>query len=105
MEAHLDGCGAELVTPPPLGDLREVVDQPLEDVCGVQVAVVVDVDVHHALGVYTQTHTMDVALYTLLHTHTHTHTLECCDDRCHGQMSMRRPGQNKHSFIYLKLSL
>lgn len=34
-----------------LRDLGEVVDQALEYVGGVQIAVVVDVDVHHALGV------------------------------------------------------
>lgn len=48
---NLEGCRAELVTSATLGDLGEVVDQPLEDVGSVQVAVVVDVDVHHALGV------------------------------------------------------
>lgn len=48
---NLEGRRAELVTSATLGDLGEVVDQPLEDVGSVQVAVVVDVDVHHALGV------------------------------------------------------
>lgn len=49
--AYLQRCRAKLVAGATLCDLREVVDQALEYVGGVQIAVVVDVDVHHALGV------------------------------------------------------
>ena len=51
MHQYLKGADAQLLSTPALGDLGQVVDQPLEDVGGVEVAVVVDVDVHHALGV------------------------------------------------------
>lgn len=48
---YLQGCCAELMAGATLSDLREVVDQALEYVGGVQITVVVDVDVHHALGI------------------------------------------------------
>lgn len=48
---YLQGCCAELMAGTALRDLREVVYQALEYVGGVQIAVVVDVDVHHTLGI------------------------------------------------------
>lgn len=51
---HLQGRRAELMAGATLCDLREVVDQALEYVGGVQITVVVDVDVHHTLGIWGQ---------------------------------------------------
>lgn len=48
---YLQWSHPQLLAAAALGDLGQVVDQPLEDVGGVQVTVVVDVDVDHTLGV------------------------------------------------------
>lgn len=48
---YLQRSHPELLTTPPLSYLRQVVDEPLEDVGGIQVTVVVHVDVDHALGI------------------------------------------------------
>lgn len=49
---YLQRSHPELLTTPPLSYLRQVVDEPLEDVGGIQVTVVVHVDVDHALGIW-----------------------------------------------------
>lgn len=49
---YLQGRCSELMAGSTLRDLWEVIDQALEDVGGVQITVVVDVDVHHTLGIW-----------------------------------------------------
>lgn len=49
---YLQWSHPQLLAAAALGDLGQVVDQPLEDVGGVQVAVVVDIDVDDTLGVW-----------------------------------------------------
>lgn len=49
---YLQGRCSELMAGSTLRDLWEVVDQALEYVGGVQITVVVDVDVHHTLGIW-----------------------------------------------------
>ena len=50
-DRYLQRGHPQLLAAPALGDLRQVVDEPLKDVGGVQVTVVVHVDVHHTLGI------------------------------------------------------
>lgn len=49
---YLQRSHPELLTTPALSYLRQVVDEPLKDVGGIQVTVVVHVDVDHALGIW-----------------------------------------------------
>lgn len=52
MLSHLQRSHPQLLTTPALSNLRQVVDKALKDVSGVQVTVIVHIDVHHALGIW-----------------------------------------------------
>lgn len=52
MPTYLQWSHAQLLAAAALGDLGQVVDQPLKNVGGVQVAVIVDVNVDDTLGVW-----------------------------------------------------
>lgn len=51
VSVYLQGGHPQLLTTPALSDLRQVVDEPLKDVSGIQVTVIVHVDVDHALSI------------------------------------------------------
>lgn len=49
---YLQRSHPQLLAAAALGDLGQVVDQPLKDVGGIQIAVVVDVDVDDTLSIW-----------------------------------------------------
>lgn len=49
---YLQKSHPQLLTTPALSNLRQVIDKALKDVGGIQITVVVHVDVNHALGIW-----------------------------------------------------
>lgn len=54
LQTYLQRRHSQFLTTPALSDLGQIVDKPFKDVCSVQVAVIVHVDVHNTLGVWTE---------------------------------------------------
>lgn len=51
LSVYLQRSHPKLLTTPALSNLRQVVDKALKDVCGIQVTIVVHIDVNHTLGI------------------------------------------------------
>lgn len=59
-QIYLQRCRAQLVASAALGDLGQVVYQPLKYISSVQVTVIIHINIHHTLGICERqtTHTL-----------------------------------------------